>query len=149
MLFIYNKDNKGPNIDPWETAQLIVPAYIQKHNLGWNKKDDETISFLYLKSQCASFCFIKFYVLRCQKPFEFWLKSVVSRNCPLLLTFRMYIGVNLATMIYKWCFECSNSYCSFSIGDWHGKLSKLLKNKHLLTIFLTVCLPFGIQNLDW
>ena len=63
MSFIYNRNNKSPNKDPWGTPQfMVLPLENALSNKSKKALSDkyETLLLLYLKILCTSFCLIKF-----------------------------------------------------------------------------------------
>ena len=75
---IYSKKNNSPNIDPWRTPQFMVAA--SKKTLPNETKKVLFVRYewnhfiFHLKNVCSPFCLIKFFNLRCLKPFENQLK---------------------------------------------------------------------------
>ena len=64
ILFMYSKNNTGPNIDLWEIPQFMVPAS-EKTVLNETKKlclsdMSKNILYSYQKNLCTSFCLIRF-----------------------------------------------------------------------------------------
>ena len=80
ISFIYNKNNKGPNIDLWGTPQFMVPDSKNKLSNDARKElclrdKSKTTLLSYLKNLRISFCLRKLCDLWWQKPFEDRLKS--------------------------------------------------------------------------